>query len=109
MFIVDDISKKIEMNEGDFGIILSFSFTDIEGTNVKFKIYEKDDPNKLGIVEKNFDLSDTVDNKVELELTEEETSKLEKKEYYWGLYQYIDGELKNSLLVDKKFIVKGGI
>ena len=109
MFVVDNGSKKIEMNKGDFGVILAFCFNAIEGTNVKFKIYEKNDPEKVAVIEKNFDLTDTIDNKVEIELTEEETSKLEKKEYCWGLYQYIEGDLKNSLLVDRKFIVKEGV
>ena len=109
MFIVDETKQRIEMNKGDFGIILTFSFNDIEGTDVKFKIYEIGDAIKTSIVEKTFKSSDITDNKIELELTQEESGKLEVKEYYWGLYQYIEDDLKNSLVVDKKFVVKEGV
>ena len=109
MFIVDEEKKTIKMNKGDFGIILTFSFTNIEGTDIKFKIYEIEDDTKTAIVEKTFVTSDTADNKVELELTSEESSKLDIKDYYWGLYQYVENELKNSLVVDEKFVVKEGV
>lgn len=109
MFQVDEEKKRIEMNKGDFGIILTFTFTDIEGTDIKFKIYETDDNDKKAIVEKIFNSSDIEDNKIKIELTEEESNKLNTKNYYWGLYQYIKDELKNTLIVDKIFKVKEGV
>lgn len=109
MFKVNEENLRIEMNKGDFGIILTFSFTDLEGTDVKFKIYETEDDTKTPIIEKTFASSDIVDNKIDIELTQEESGRLDVKEYYWGLYQYIEDDLKNSLVVDKRFVVKVGV
>ena len=106
MFKFNEAEQSIKMNEGDFGVILTFCFDDIEGTDIKFKIYEISD--KSSIIEKTFKSSDIVDNKIDLELTQEESNKLEKKSYYWGLYQYVENKLKNTLIVNKIFQVEEG-
>ena len=103
MFKVAESGLDIEMNKGDFGIILTVNFDDIADTNIKFII---SDLNKNAIIEKTFD--NITDNKIDLVLTEEETAKLDVGRYAWSLYQYVENELKNTLVVGKTFKVKEG-
>ena len=103
MFKVAESGLDIEMNKGDFGVILTVNFDDIADTNIKFII---SDLNKNAIIEKTFD--NITDNKIDLVLTEEETAKLDVGRYAWSLYQYVENELKNTLVVGKTFKVKEG-
>ncbi len=103
MFKVAESGLDIEMNKGDFGVILTVNFDDIADTNIKFII---SDLNKNAIIEKTFD--NITDNKIDLVLTEEETAKLDVGRYTWSLYQYVENELKNTLVVGKTFKVKEG-
>ena len=103
MFKVAESGLDIEMNKGDFGVILTVNFDDIADTNIKFII---SDLNKNAIIEKTFD--NITDNKIDLVLTEEETAKLDVGKYTWSLYQYVENELKNTLVVGKTFKVKEG-
>ena len=103
MFKVAESGLDIEMNKGDFGVILTVNFDDIADTNIKFII---SDLNKNAIIEKTFD--NITDNKIDLVLTEEETAKLDLGKYTWSLYQYVENELKNTLVVGKTFKVKEG-
>ena len=103
MFKVAESSLNIEMNKGDFGVILTVNFDDIADTNIKFIISNL---NKNAIIEKTFD--NITDNKIDLVLTEEETAKLDVGRYAWSLYQYVENELKNTLVVGKTFKVKEG-
>lgn len=103
MFKVAESGLDIEMNKGDFGVILTVNFDDIANTNIKFII---SDLNKNAIIEKTFD--NITDNKIDLVLTEEETAKLDVGRYTWSLYQYVENELKNTLVVGKTFKVKEG-
>lgn len=100
MFVVDN-NLKISMNEGDFGVILGINFTDVNETDVVFKIY-----NKEMLLEKTFE--NVTDNKVELKLSKEDTSKLTVGTYNYDIYQYKEGILKNTLLKGKTFVVKEG-
>ena len=103
MFKVAESGLDIEMNKGDFGVILTVNFDDIADTNIKFIV---SDLNKNAIIEKTFD--NITDNKIDLVLTEEETAKLDVGRYTWSLYQYVENELKNTLAVGKTFKVREG-
>ncbi len=103
MFKVEENDLRIEMNKGDFGVILTVNFDDIADTNIKFII---SDLSKNAIIEKPFD--NITDNKIDLVLTEEETAKLDVGTYTWSLYQYVKNKLKNTLVVGKTFKVKEG-
>ncbi len=102
MFKIDE-RLNIEMHKGDFGVILTINFDDVADTNIKFII---SDLRKNVLIEKMF--KNITDNKIDIELTEEETSKLDVASYNWSLYQYIDKELKNTLVVNKIFKVEEG-
>lgn len=103
MFKVAESGLDIEMNKGDFGVILTVNFDDIADTKIKFIV---SDLNKNAIIEKTFD--NITDNKIDLVLTEEETAKLDVGRYAWSLYQYVENKLKNTLVVGKTFKVKEG-
>lgn len=102
MFSIDKKNLKIKMNKGDFGIILTFKFSDIAATNIKIIIYNS----KSKIIEKPY--TNISDNTIEFKLTEEESKLLETGDYMYKVYQYKDGQLKNTLLIDKDFIVEEG-
>ena len=103
MFKVEENDLRIEMNKGDFGVILTVNFDDIADTNVKFII---SDLSKNAIIEKPFD--NITDNKIDLVLTEEETAKLDVGTYTWSLYQSENDQIKFNKLVGKTFKVKEG-
>lgn len=105
MFKTKSNSKKITMNEGDFGIILPISFSDMnDGATIKF-IIKKQDEAETEVLNLNFTVSS---NKIEFQLTKAETEKLVKGDYLYDIKQYEEGTLQNTLLVDEKFIVEEG-
>ena len=110
MFKVDENTYKISMNEGDFGIILNFVYETEEDSYFEFSVYDvesgKDD---TVLLKKQIPNSSLENNKIPLELTAEEASKIPKGNHCWKLVQLIDRELKNTLFIDKTFKVdKGG-
>lgn len=103
MFKVNEETKKIKMNKGDFGLFLIFTLDEIqEGSNFKLKIYN----NEENILEK--DITDVTGNQVNLSLTKEESDKLNEGTYYWSFLQYIENTLQNTILIDKLFEVEAG-
>lgn len=104
MFIVDEKTKKISMNEGDFGIILPIVFNgDILDTDtINFIIR---DLQKNEIINKEFNTSNKILN---LKFTEEEIKLLPKGNYYYGMKQFRNNVLINSVAVKKIFIVEEG-
>lgn len=104
MFKVDDY-KKITMNEGDFGLILPISFSDfLNGDTVTVLIKDKKDET-IKLLNKEFTVQN---NKIDFILTEEETSKLKKGTYLYGIKQYRVGQLKNTIATDNIFEVEEG-
>lgn len=112
-FEIDKKTYKITMNEGDFGIILNFIFSNIEeNSNYRFIVYDilKEDKKTtdIDLLKKTILNNELIDNKLPLELTEEESKLIPEGEHYWRLVQYIDNELKNTLFRDKKIKVEKG-
>lgn len=93
--------KKIIMNEGDFGTIVIFKFSNEIKDNIKIEIYNC---NKEIIISKSYE---NVGTAVYFILTPEETNKLKVGVYNYKLYQY-GSNIKNTLLLDETFIVEEG-
>jgi hypothetical protein len=107
MFRVDEKLKKIEMNKGDFGLILTFTLDEIqEGSNFKLKVYNKEGNEEKNILEK--DITNVTGNQVNVSLTKEESDKLNEGTYYWSFLQYIKNTLHNTILKDRLFEVEAG-
>lgn len=105
MFKTKPNNKKITMNEGDFGIVLPISFSDMEdGATIKVIIKEQNEE-ETEVLNLDFTVSS---NKIEFQLKKNETAKLHKGEYLYDMMQYEEGTLQNTLLVDEKFIVEEG-
>lgn len=104
MFRVDENTKKITMNEGDFGIVLPITFNgDVLDTDtINFIIRDLE---KKEIINKPFNPSEKVLN---LQFTQEETKLLDKGEYLYGMKQFRDDILVNSVAVKKTFVVEEG-
>ena len=104
MFKVDENTKIITMNEGDFGIILPITFNgDVLDTDIiNFIIRDED---KKEIINKSFNPSEKILN---LQFTQEETKLLPKGRYFYGMKQFRDNILVNSVAVKKIFIVEEG-
>ena len=105
MFKTDEEKKRIEMTEGDFGIVLPISVSGIELTkNDKFslKIYKEKDGEP--IIEKIFE--NIENNTLELQFTEEESKKLEIGDYYYDLDWYQEECFLSNILANRKFTVK---
>ena len=100
MFRISENTLEIAMDKADFGVILGINFSDVNGTDIKFKIYNE----KETLVEKTFE--NITNNRIELKLTQEESAKLEEGTYNYDIYQYKEGVLKNTLLKEKIFIVE---
>lgn len=100
MFRISENTLEIAMDKADFGVILGINFSDINGTDIKFKIYNEEGT----LVEKTFE--NINNNRIELKLTQEESNKLVEGTYNYDIYQYKEGVLKNTLLKEKVFIVE---
>lgn len=97
--------KDITMYEGDFGERLPISIIEgdiLPGDILKFII--KDHKNNK-IVEKQLSV---VNNKFEFFLTEQETKLLPEGKYMWGLIQYREGLLIDTLTANNTFEVIRG-
>ena len=105
MFKTKANNTKISMNEGDFGLVLPISFSKLEdGAMIKI-IIKKQDEEETEVL--NLDFTAT-DNKIDFELTEEQTKKLHEGDYFYDVKQYKEGVFQNTLLVDGIFIVEEG-
>lgn len=104
MFKVDENTKRITINEGDFGIILPITFNgDVLDTDtINFIIRDREEKE---IINKPFNPSGKILN---LQFTKEESKKLPKGQYFYGMKQFRDTILVNSVAVKKIFIVEEG-
>ena len=92
--------KDIQMNQGDFGIELPMTISNIlDGDIIEFEIYES---NKKNIIKKPLNYRD---EKFIFELTKEETEKLREKVYLYRVIQYRDEVLQNTINEDSLFEV----
>lgn len=106
MFIGKDEINLIELNEGDYGIILPITVEErIENSKFTFIVYDKDE-HKLFEVECENSLTDI--NTIEIKLSKENSEKLKEGKYLWSLIEQIEGELKNSIVVKEEFYVREG-
>lgn len=106
-------NNKILMDEGDWGLSLPFKLTgdNILSTDVvEFKIKENLYDEKT-IIEKQFSNLSQDDGEFVfvLDFTKEESDKLPANEYRYGLKQYRDGELLNTIIKDELFQVEKGV
>ena len=93
--------KNIEMYYGDFGVQLPITITNVlETDTIKFEIY---DISNNTIIEKDLPFKD---GKWIFELTEDESKKLEIRDYLYSIKQYRDGVLRNTINKDSLFRVK---
>jgi aminopeptidase-like protein len=84
--------KNIEMYYGDFGVQLPITITNVlETDTIKFEIY---DINNNVIIEKDLPYEN---EKWIFELTEDESKKLEIRDYLYSIKQYRDGTLQNTI------------
>ena len=104
MFKVNDY-EKITINEGDFGIILPIGFSDfLDGDTVTVIIKDRKDES-IKLLNKDFIVQN---GKISFSLTEEETSRLKKGTYLYGIRQYRESTLKNTIATDNIFEVEEG-
>ena len=98
-------SMKITMAEGDYGEELPFV---IKGENIEendifeFKIKKADNV----IIKKEYTLTDNV---FLLSFTEEESKLLTTSNYEWGLKQFREGKLVNTIVLSSMFSVLRGV
>ena len=93
--------KNIIIDYGDFGIKTPISITNVlETDTIKFEIY---DISNNSIIEKDLPFED---GKWIFELTEEDSEKLEVRDYLYSIKQYRDGVLQNTINKNSLFKVK---
>lgn len=105
MFKSLDNPLDIQMYEGDFGENLVVNIVEgeiLENDILKFIIQDASHNN---IINKTVEVND---NSFEFSLTKEETELLKEGTYKWGLKQYRDDILVNTLTVNNKFKVVRG-
>lgn len=105
MFIELDEPLGIQMYEGDFGEVLPINITEgeiLEGDVLRFIIQ---DGAHNDMINKVVDVSN---NSFGFKLTEEETKLLKEGTYKWGLKQYRDNLLIDTLTANNKFKVIRG-
>lgn len=105
MFIGDEENKRIEMTEGDFGIVLPITIKDIElkgSDKISLKLFKEKDEEPILI--KIFE--NIVDNTLELKFTEEESKCLEVGDYFYDLDWFQENTFLSNILASKKFVVK---
>lgn len=105
MFKELDEPLGIQMYEGDFGEILTINITEgevLEEDVLKFIIQ---DLSHNDIISKIVEVSN---NSFGFRLTKDETQLLKSGEYYWGLKQYRDDLLVDTLTANNKFKVIRG-
>lgn len=103
-------NKNIYMTENDFGVKLPIKFVlgnVLETDTIKFIIYkEKSEDEKEIILTKDFS---ALDNVFEFVLTKEESSLLERGVYKYGVKQYREESLVDTISVDRSFYIEEGI
>jgi hypothetical protein len=93
--------KNIIIDYGDFGIKTPISITNVlETDTIKFEIY---DISNNSIIEKDLPFED---GKWIFELTEDDSKKLEVRDYLYSIKQYRDGILQNTINKNGLFKVK---
>ena len=93
--------KNIIIDYGDFGIKTPISITNVlETDTIKFEIF---DINNNVIIEKALPYEN---ERWIFELTEDESNKLETRDYLYSIKQYRDGILQNTINKDSLFRVK---
>ena len=105
MWKIDKKDKSISMNEGDYGLKLPITITNIlETDDIEFKVKGCDGKEVLSK-----DLTYNAETKKhELEFTEEESKLLPKKRYRYSILQLRDGSLQNTIVTDLTFEVISG-
>lgn len=98
-------NTKIEMTEGDYGIVLPIEL-EIEGEltpsdKFSFKIFKT--INEEPIIEKVF--SDIDNNTIEFQLTKAESELLEVGSYYYDIDWYQENLFLNNIIAKAKFKV----
>lgn len=92
--------KDIQMNQGDFGIELPMTISNVlSGDKIEFEIYES---NKNNIIKKTLTYRN---ERFIFVLTEEETDKLNEKTYLYKVVQYREDVLQNTINEDSLFKV----
>lgn len=102
------IGTYLKMNEGDYGEIITFNL--IEGNilsldNITFVV--ENIKTKEKILEKDCHFVDSTS--FEVQLSKEDSDKLPKGNYLWGILQERDGELIDTLTIDNKLVVERGL
>lgn len=104
--------RTIYMDEGDFGLSLPFKIKiGVEPADIiRFSIKKNKYIDEV-IIEKEFsNLADENDEFVfDLEITKEESERLKEGTYKWGIKQYRNDELLNTIVDEESFIVKKGV
>ena len=96
------IDKNIEMNEGDFGIKVPITITNIlETDDIKFIIKNLDNTEVL--TKKLMYNAET--KKFEFELTKEDSNKLVKNNYLYSIVQLRNETLKNTIVSNLSYNV----
>lgn len=106
MFKVDEEKMRIEMTEGDFGIVLPIEI-DIEEAEIsnidKFILKIFKEINGEVIIEKVFEKIEN--NTLELKFTQEESKKLEIGDYFYDLDWFQEDAFLSNILAKKKIVV----
>ena len=101
------------MDEGDWGLSLPFKFSgnDILSTDVFQLKIKKSIHNDDFILQKEFTNLSEEDGEFVfvLDFTKEESSKLPKDKYHYGIKQYRDGELLNTVISNEILKVNKGV
>lgn len=99
--------RNIMMAEGDFGETLPFELSGegIEEGDV-FVLKIKKNIKSEEIIKKEFTLENNCFN---LSFTKEEAKKINEGNYLWGLKQYRNDKLINTIVQAEKFIVQKGV
>lgn len=100
MFVVSN--RNIVMNKGDFGVILEFEFD----RKMPFSVVITIKKGNSIVITKNY--TDVLSGRIEFALTKTESDRLEVGEYTWNMYQHYEGQLKNTLVASKSFVVREG-
>ena len=95
---------QITINQNDYGNIVTFVLKkNAPDSTFKFDIYDNAD---INIITKT--VSPNENNRLEINITKEESGKLSLGNHYWSLVQYVNGKLFSTLLIDKIFRVEKG-
>lgn len=100
MFKID--KKNIQMNEGDYGIKLPITITNVlETDDLKFVIKKLDNTE---VLTKKL-IYNTETKKFEFELTKDDSNKLAKNNYLYSILQLRNETLKNTIVSNLSYNV----